>query len=122
MRLPGGTYRNARATICSLLRAVGCVARTPYPWIVMASGIPLSVGGLGLREGAAALLLAHYAIPAAVAADVALFLFASLSLLPGMVGGVMLLIAPKEKYAPPSVLNATRVGGNLPNQFRMSEE
>ncbi len=113
-------------TFFSLLRAFHPAtfptALATFPWIVMASGIPLSLGGLGLREGAAALLLAHYAIPAAVAADVALFLFAFLSLLPGMLGAVMFLLAPREKSDRASVLSTSRLHGDLPNQFRMSEE
>lgn len=113
-------------TFFCLLRAFHpatlATALATYPWIVMASGIPLSLGGLGLREGAAALLLAHYAIPAAVAADVALFLFAFLSLLPGMMGGVMLLRARREKFERTSPLKASGLRANLPNRFRMSEE
>jgi uncharacterized membrane protein YbhN (UPF0104 family) len=97
-------------------------ALATFPWIVMASAIPLSLGGLGLREGAAALLLAHYAVPAAVATDVALFMFAFLSLFPALLGGLWLLADPQENAAKPSVFNTPRLGGNLQKHFRMSEK
>ncbi len=91
-------------TFLSLLRAFHSAdfktALVTYPWIVMASGIPLSLGGLGLREGAATLLLARYAIPAAVAADVALFLFAFLTLIPALIGSAWLLLTAAGQTTP----------------------
>lgn len=97
-------------------------APATYPWIVMASGIPLSLGGLGLREGAAALLLSHYAITAAVATDVALFLFAFLSLLPALCGGILLLLARKGNGAWPAGLSTPRPRRSLHENLRVSEE
>ena len=62
------------------------VAVATFPWIVMAGGLPVSVGGLGTREGAAALLLSRFAIPASVALDTSLLLCAFGSLLPAFIG------------------------------------
>lgn len=67
------------------------VALAVFPWIVIAGGLPVSLGGIGPREGAAALLLAHYAVPTAAAMDAALFLFAFSALLPAVMGGVWIL-------------------------------
>jgi uncharacterized membrane protein YbhN (UPF0104 family) len=65
-----------------------------FPWIATAAGLPLSVSGLGPREAVAALLLAPYAIPSAVACDVGLLLFAFSALLPALIGGAWLAAAP----------------------------
>jgi uncharacterized membrane protein YbhN (UPF0104 family) len=112
-------------TFFFLLRAFHPTAFTTavatFPWIVMASGIPLSIGGLGLREGAATLLLAHSAIPAAVATDVSLFLFAFLGLLPAFIGGTWLLVGARVDELKPGKIRGQQLGNNL-GQFRMSEE
>jgi glycosyltransferase 2 family protein len=98
------------------------VAPATYPWIVMASGIPLSLGGLGLREGTAAVLLAHYSIPAAVATDVALVLFAFLSLLPGTCGGILLLLQAVENRARPAKFSSAQLSRNLREDLQMCEK
>jgi glycosyltransferase 2 family protein len=97
-------------------------APATYPWIVMASGVPLSLGGLGLREGAAVLLLSHYAIPPAVATDVALFLFAFLSLLPALCGGMLLVFARPGIGGWPLGLHTPRMQTSLQAGCRMSEK
>jgi uncharacterized membrane protein YbhN (UPF0104 family) len=81
-------------TFFCLLRAFTDVdphaALVTFPWIVTVGGLPLSVGGLGLREGAAAMLLARYAIPSAVAVDAALLLHVFSGLLPAAAGALWL--------------------------------
>jgi glycosyltransferase 2 family protein len=67
------------------------VALATYPWITMAAGVPLSLSGLGVREGAAAMLLPRYGIPPAAAVGVGLLMFALNALLPGALGGLWLL-------------------------------
>jgi uncharacterized membrane protein YbhN (UPF0104 family) len=62
------------------------VALATFPWIIMVGGLPVSVGGLGAREGAAAILLARFAIPASVALDATLLLYVFGSLLPALIG------------------------------------
>ena len=64
-----------------------------FPWIVMAGGLPISVGGIGPREGVAAMLLAHYAVPSAVACNAGLLIFVFSALLPALVGGAWLLVS-----------------------------
>jgi uncharacterized membrane protein YbhN (UPF0104 family) len=85
----------------SLLRAfhrVGfSVALAVYPWITMAGAVPVSLSGLGVREGAAALLLPRYGIPPAVAVEVGLLMFAFNSLLPGALGGLWLLVDRRQQ-------------------------
>jgi uncharacterized membrane protein YbhN (UPF0104 family) len=90
----------------SLLRAFQVmefnVALATFPWIVVAGGLPVSLGGLGTREGVAALLLARFAVTPAVALDVALLLFAFTGLLPALIGGVWLLVSQAAGAAPRS--------------------
>ncbi len=66
-------------------------ALATFPLIVMASGLPVSLSGLGVREGTAALLLARYWLSPAAAADVGLLLFTFSALLPAVAGGLWLL-------------------------------
>lgn len=67
------------------------VALATFPWIVMAGGLPISMSGLGAREGVAGLLLARFAVPAATAMDASLLYFAFAALLPAMLGLVALM-------------------------------
>ena len=63
-----------------------------YPYILMAGDLPVSCSGVGVREGAAALLLSPYAIPTGVAVDATLLWFAFTVLLPAALGGLWLLV------------------------------
>ncbi len=73
------------------------VALATFPWIVMAGGLPLSLGGLGLRESAAILILARFAIPPATALAAALLLFALTALLPAGLGALWLVVRPHHQ-------------------------
>lgn len=70
-----------------------------FPLVVLTNVLPLTVGGLGLREGAAALLLAHYGVPAADAALAAFLMFAINTALPGVIGTFLLPLVPKSSHA-----------------------
>ncbi len=67
-----------------------------YPYIVLAGDLPLSFSGVGVREGAAALLLAPYAVPTTAAVDASLMWFVFGVLLPAIVG-VGWLVADRLK-------------------------
>lgn len=97
-------------------------APATYPWIVMASGIPLSLGGLGLREGASVVLLSHYGVTAALATDVALLLFAFLSLLPALIGGIFLLLERIGEEVRPAPLGKSRLRRSHRENLGLSEE
>jgi uncharacterized membrane protein YbhN (UPF0104 family) len=91
-------------TFFFLLRAFHPVnfraAVVTFPWIVAAGGLPISVSGLGPREGVAALLLARYAIPGATACAVSLLLFVFSGLLPALIGTFWLMVAPLRRRSP----------------------
>jgi len=82
------------AAFFCLLRAFHDVELTlalaSFPWIVLAGGLPVSIAGTGLREGASAWLLARHGIPSAAAFNAAILLLAFTSLLPALLGGLWL--------------------------------
>jgi uncharacterized membrane protein YbhN (UPF0104 family) len=59
-----------------------------FPWMVLAGGLPIAVGGIGPREGAAAFLLARHAVPAAAGMDAALLLFVFSAVFPAICGAL----------------------------------
>ncbi len=61
-----------------------------FPLVILTNVLPVTIGGLGVREGAAALLLAHYGVPAADAVLAALLMFTINTALPGVAGALLL--------------------------------
>jgi len=84
------------ASFFFLLRAFSptdfTTAVATYPYIVLAGDLPVSFSGVGVREGAAALLLTPYSIPPSVAVDAALLWFVLAILLPSLLGTVWLVV------------------------------
>ncbi|MGH9449066.1 MAG: lysylphosphatidylglycerol synthase transmembrane domain-containing protein [Terriglobia bacterium] len=70
------------------------VAFATYPWLVIAGSLPVSLGGVGPREGLSALLLPLFAIPAAVAVNVSLVFFALTALVPAVLGAAWIAMNP----------------------------
>lgn len=68
------------------LQPVGWQVGLTLPIILVVSSLPISIMGLGLREGTAALLLSRYGVPMEAAVAAALSLFVINTLLPGLVG------------------------------------
>lgn len=62
------------------------------PLMVLSNLIPITLSGVGVREWASVLLLSQYGIPEAAAVNVALLIFFSNSLTPGLIGA---LLAPR---------------------------
>ena len=56
--------------------------------VILATMIPISVGGLGLREGAMVVMLQAYAVSEPDALAMSLLVFATVLLLPGLLGAV----------------------------------
>lgn len=61
-----------------------------FPLVILTNILPVTIGGLGVREAAAAVLLAHYGVPTADAALAAFLMFAINTALPGVVGVFLL--------------------------------
>ena len=83
--------------------AVGVdIAPVALLWIVstvsLAHVLPISFGGLGVREGAYVFLLHQYGVPIANALSLSLAIF-GIILLQGMVGGMLEALLPKLKLA-----------------------
>ena len=72
--------------LLSSLEPVGWQVGLMLPIILVVSSLPISIMGLGLREGTAALLLSRYGVPMEAAVAAAFSLFVINALLPGLVG------------------------------------
>ena len=72
--------------LLSSLESVGWQVGLTLPIILVVSSLPISIMGLGLREGTAALLLNLYGVPMESAVAAAFSLFVINALLPGLVG------------------------------------
>jgi uncharacterized membrane protein YbhN (UPF0104 family) len=57
--------------------------------VVLITVLPISIGGLGVREGVLVLTMAAYGVPAADALALSILVFATTILAPGLVGGVL---------------------------------
>ena len=83
------------ASFFFLLRAFSpagfTTALATYPYIVLAGDLPVSFSGVGVREGAAALLLSPYAVPSGAAVDASLLWFLFAVLLPAALGAFWLV-------------------------------
>ncbi len=60
-----------------------------FPLVILTNILPVTIGGLGLREGTAALLLAHYGVSSADAAVTALLSSTVNTYLPGLAGALL---------------------------------
>lgn len=67
------------------------VALLAFPWILLASGIPVTVAGFGLQEGAAMTVLSSQGVASEVAINAALLIFIVSTVLPGAVGALLVL-------------------------------
>lgn len=79
------------------------VALETFPWIVTAGGLPLSVAGIGPREGAAVLLLGRFGIVPEIALNAGALLFVFSSLVPAALGGAVLLGARLRRQLAPRI-------------------
>ncbi len=66
------------------------VVALTFPLVILTNVLPLTIGGLGIREAAAVVLLGHYGVPPAHAALAAFLMFVINTALPGMVGALLL--------------------------------
>lgn len=57
-----------------------------FPWILLTNLVPVTPGGIGVREGAAVLLLQRYGVTDTTAINATLLLFVLNTLLPGLCG------------------------------------
>lgn len=77
--------------LCAFSRTGFASVLATYPYIVLAGDLPISFSGMGVREGAAAMLLSPYAVPSGAAVDAALMWFIFVILMPGVLGAAWLL-------------------------------
>lgn len=61
-----------------------------YPAVILTNILPLTIGGLGVREGMSVYVLSYYQVPPEAAASASLLLFVINTLLPALVGAVLI--------------------------------
>jgi uncharacterized membrane protein YbhN (UPF0104 family) len=66
------------------------VALLTFPLVILTNVVPLTIAGLGIREGTAALLLTHFHVDTATAVVSAFMMFFLNTALPGIVGALSL--------------------------------
>jgi uncharacterized membrane protein YbhN (UPF0104 family) len=65
-----------------------------FPLVILTNILPITIGGLGVRESVAALLLSHYGVAPADGAVAAFLMFAMNTALPGVAGALLPPPAP----------------------------
>lgn len=70
-----------------------------FPMVVLTNAVPLTVAGLGTREGAAILLLRHYHIAASIAGTSAFLMSFMNTVLPGLIGATVAPIFRKRRVS-----------------------
>jgi uncharacterized membrane protein YbhN (UPF0104 family) len=78
------------------------------PLVILTNVLPITIGGLGVREGVAALLLVRYGVSPAHAALAAFLMFLINTALPGLVGAVLTPALPSTPPASTSTPNLER--------------
>ena len=66
------------------------------PLIMLTNTIPLTIGGLGVREGSAIVLLGHFGISSSAALSSAFMLFLLNTAVPAVIGGILLFSRGKS--------------------------
>jgi uncharacterized membrane protein YbhN (UPF0104 family) len=89
-----------------------------FPLIVLSNLVPITLSGLGVRENVAISLLAQYRVPAAVAVNTTLLVYAANSLLPGLVGA---LLAPRWRTKHAAGQDASSAPARAPGAARAEE-
>jgi glycosyltransferase 2 family protein len=72
-----------------------------FPPVVLSNLVPLSIGGLGVRESTAAWLLGQFGIPAVVAVSAAFLLFVFNMIVPGLIGVAVTVLPSNARRSRP---------------------
>lgn len=67
-----------------------------FPLILLTNLVPVTIGGLGIREGVAIYLLSQFGVPTGVAVSVSLLLFLFDTVIPGVLGSLLFSFQPKS--------------------------
>lgn len=76
-----------------------------FPLVILTNVLPITIGGLGVREAAAAVLLSHYGVSQSHAVLAAFLMFALNTALPGIVGALVLPFASRPPAASASAVD-----------------
>jgi len=67
-----------------------------FPLILLTNLVPVTIGSLGIREGATMYLLSQFGVPATIAVSVSLLLFLFDTVIPGVLGSFLFSFQPKS--------------------------
>ncbi len=67
-----------------------------FPLILLTNLVPVTIGSLGIREGAAIYLLSQFGVSATIAVSVSLLLFLFDTVIPGVLGSLFFSFQPKS--------------------------
>lgn len=67
-----------------------------FPLILLTNLIPITIGGFGVREGVASILLGLYGVPVSVSVVVVLCLYLFDTIIPGILGSIAFLFKTKK--------------------------
>lgn len=75
-------------------------AALTFPMVILTNVVPLTIAGLGIREGASILLLGYYHVPRAISGVAAFMMFFVNTGLPGVAGAVLTLFRARSRPDP----------------------
>ena len=81
-----------------------------HPLVVLATALPVSLGGFGVREAGYVLLLGRIGIPPSDAVVLSLLWFA-VTAVAGLLGGLVFVTDPQRAAAPPACGTTRRARG-----------
>jgi uncharacterized membrane protein YbhN (UPF0104 family) len=70
-----------------------------FPLVLLTNTIPITIGGLGIREGVAVSLLGHVGVSSTVAIDTSLALFIFDTVFPGILGAIVIPLLRKHLFS-----------------------
>ncbi|HEX6509171.1 MAG TPA: lysylphosphatidylglycerol synthase transmembrane domain-containing protein [Chloroflexota bacterium] len=76
-----------------------------FPIVILTNVLPVTIGGLGVREATAAVLLGHYGVPSSDAVLAALLMFAINTAAPGLVGALVLPLTSRSAARAPRLVD-----------------
>lgn len=93
--MTGAAYSFVLAEFYLLLLGFGSISLKAvmfvFPVVMLTNILPITIGGLGVREGTAAVLFSLFHVPAAVAINAAFLIFFLNTLLPGLLGALLVV-------------------------------
>jgi hypothetical protein len=102
-------YLQAYLIMLSYGEAFPLVVVLYFPLITLSTIVPITIGGVGIREGTAILLLRQYGVSEALAFNTFFMHFVIANVVAGLLGAVLFLL-PQKRSAPPDPVAGSEQG------------